>query len=91
VGGNAFDHRDDAGILVHKYGPHIFHTQSKDVFDYLSQFNAVAELRTSRSRLRGRETGTIPINLDTVNILRGLSKRLPKVRMTGRFFAMLSR
>src|ERR671916_256736 len=43
IGGNAYDHYDEAGVLVHKYGPHIFHTQSKEVFDYLSVFADVAE------------------------------------------------
>lgn len=38
IGGNAFAHYDDAGILVHTYGPHIFHTNSDKVFDYLSGF-----------------------------------------------------
>src|ERR671927_1393807 len=38
IGGNAYDHYDEAGVLVHKYGPHIFHTNSQEVFDYLSQF-----------------------------------------------------
>ena len=38
IAGNAFDHKDEAGILVHKYGPHIFHTNSRQVFDYLSRF-----------------------------------------------------
>ena len=38
IGGNAFDHHDEAGILVHKYGPHIFHTNSREVYDYLSKF-----------------------------------------------------
>src|SRR4028119_62373 len=38
IAGNAYDHYNEEGILVHKYGPHIFHTNSKDVFDYLSQF-----------------------------------------------------
>ena len=38
IGGNAFDYYNDAGILVHKYGPHIFHTNSSQVFQYLSQF-----------------------------------------------------
>ena len=32
IGGNAYDHYDNAGILVHKYGPHIFHTNSREVF-----------------------------------------------------------
>src|SRR3712207_6041759 len=40
VGGNAYDHLNDDGILVHKYGPHIFHTNSERVFTYLSQFTA---------------------------------------------------
>ena len=38
IGGNAFDHYNEEGLLVHKYGPHIFHTNSKEVFDYLSRF-----------------------------------------------------
>ncbi|HZU83953.1 MAG TPA: FAD-dependent oxidoreductase, partial [Polyangiaceae bacterium] len=38
IGGNAYDHYDEAGILVHKYGPHIFHTASRRIFEYLSQF-----------------------------------------------------
>src|SRR5436309_8296565 len=38
IGGNAYDHYDDEGVLIHKYGPHIFHTNSFEVFEYLSQF-----------------------------------------------------
>jgi len=38
LGGNAYDCPDDRGILIHKYGPHIFHTNDKRVFDYLSQY-----------------------------------------------------
>lgn len=38
IGGNCYDLYNDDGILIHKYGPHIFHTQQKEVFDYLSQF-----------------------------------------------------
>ena len=38
IGGNAYDCYDDSGILIHRYGPHIFHTNSKEVFDYLSRF-----------------------------------------------------
>jgi len=75
VGGNAYDHRDDAGVLVHKYGPHIFHTQSKDVFDYLSQFTL---WRNYEHRVLASVDGKlvpIPINLDTVNILHDLHLR----------------
>ena len=72
IGGNAFDHYDDAGILVHKYGPHIFHTNSRDVFEYLSRFT---EWRPYQHRVIASVDGQlvpIPINLDTVNKLYGL-------------------
>src|SRR5262245_41594565 len=40
IGGNAYDHYNEDGLLIHKYGPHIFHTNSSDVFEYLSRFTA---------------------------------------------------
>ena len=73
IGGNAFDHYDAAGILVHKYGPHIFHTNSREVFDYLSHFTS---WRSYEHRVLASVDGQlvpIPINLDTVNQLYGLS------------------
>src|SRR4051812_10108208 len=73
IGGNAYDHLDKAGILVHKYGPHIFHTNSKEIFDYLSAFTA---WRSYEHRVLASVDGQllpIPINLDTVNRLYGLS------------------
>src|SRR4051794_27122737 len=73
VGGNAYDHHDDAGVLVHKYGPHIFHTNSREVFDYLSLFT---EWRPYEHRVRASVDGRLvplPINLDTINELYGLS------------------
>jgi UDP-galactopyranose mutase len=38
IGGNCYDYKDENGIIVHKYGPHLFHTEDKEVFDYLSGF-----------------------------------------------------
>ena len=38
IGGNAYDHYDENGIMVHRYGPHLFHTNSEKVWRYLSQF-----------------------------------------------------
>jgi UDP-galactopyranose mutase len=73
IGGNAYDHYDETGILVHKYGPHIFHTNSRDVFEYLSRFTA---WRPYQHRVRAMVDGQllpIPINLDTVNRLYGLN------------------
>src|SRR5688572_3609740 len=72
IAGNAYDFYDDAGILIHKYGPHIFHTNSREVFEYLSQFTA---WRQYEHRVLASVDGRllpIPINLDTVNKLYGL-------------------
>src|SRR6195952_1036763 len=73
IGGNAYDRHDDAGILIHPYGPHIFHTNSADIFDYLSQFT---DWRPYQHRVLASVDGQqlpMPINLDTVNRLYGLN------------------
>ncbi|RSK51235.1 UDP-galactopyranose mutase [Hymenobacter rigui] len=73
IAGNAYDHYNEDGILVHKYGPHIFHTNSKDVFEYLSNFT---EWRPYEHRVLASVDGQLvpmPINLDTINKLYGLS------------------
>lgn len=73
IGGNAFDYYDDAGILVHKYGAHIFHTSSKEVFEYLSKFT---EWNEYQHRVLASVDGMLlpmPINLDTVNKLYGIN------------------
>jgi len=72
IAGNAFDHYDDAGILVHRYGPHIFHCNSAEIFQHLSQFT---DWRPYQHRVLASVDGQlvpIPINLDTVNRLYGL-------------------
>ncbi len=71
IGGNAYDCFDDHGILIHKYGPHIFHTASKEVFDFLSRFT---EWRQYQHKVLASVDGQlvpIPINLDTINRLYG--------------------
>jgi UDP-galactopyranose mutase len=73
VGGNAYDRFDAAGVLIHQYGPHIFHTNSKAVFDYLSRFT---DWRLYQHRVLADVDGQqvpIPINLTTINKLYGLS------------------
>jgi len=75
VGGNAYDHYNEDGILVHKYGPHIFHTNSERIFTYLSQFTP---WRPYEHRVLAHVDGMllpIPINRDTVNRLYGLNLR----------------
>jgi UDP-galactopyranose mutase len=73
VGGNAYDHYDRAGLLVHKYGPHIFHTASPRIFRYVSRFT---DWRPYEHRVLARVDGKLlpfPINIDTVNRLYGLA------------------
>jgi UDP-galactopyranose mutase len=75
VGGNAYDEHDAAGILVHRYGPHIFHTNAPRVVEYLSRFT---DWRPYEHRVLARVRDRlvpIPINLDTVNDLFGLCLR----------------
>jgi UDP-galactopyranose mutase len=69
IGGNAYDELDEAGILYHKYGPHIFHTNSDAVVDYLSQFT---EWRPYEHRVLASvrdKLVPIPINRTTLNEL----------------------
>jgi UDP-galactopyranose mutase len=73
VGGNAYDTRDEAGVLIHKYGPHIFHTNCERIYNYLSNFTA---WRHYEHRVLAHVDGKLlpfPINIDTVNQLYGLS------------------
>jgi len=69
IGGNAYDEKNEDGILYHKYGPHIFHTNSDAVVDYLSQFT---EWRPYEHRVLAEARGQlvpIPINRTTLNLL----------------------
>ena len=72
VGGNAYDRHNAAGILIHQYGPHIFHTNSEEVFSYLSRFTT---WRPYEHRVRVSIDGRLvpmPINRATLNLLYGL-------------------
>lgn len=73
IAGNAHDRYNEAGLLVHQYGPHIFHTNSQQILDYLSKFTS---WRPYEHRVLGAVDGMlvpIPINLDTVNKLYSLN------------------
>jgi UDP-galactopyranose mutase len=71
IAGNAHDTVNEHGLLVHLYGPHIFHTNSDEVFEYLSRFTA---WRPYEHRVRALVDGKlvpIPINLETLRLLYG--------------------
>lgn len=73
IGGNAYDCADEAGVMIHRYGPHIFHTNAQRVLDYLSQFTP---WRPYEHRVLAEVDGQqvpIPINLTTLNRLYGLN------------------
>lgn len=73
IAGNAYDEHDAQGVLIHRYGPHIFHTNARRIFDYLSRFTA---WRPYEHRVLAQVDGQllpIPINRDTVNRLYGLT------------------
>lgn len=66
IGGNCFDEYDEHGVLVHRYGPHLFHTDNKEVWDYLSQFT---EWLPYEHRVLSRIDGQlvpIPFNLTSI-------------------------
>jgi UDP-galactopyranose mutase len=73
IAGNAYDEYDEHGILVHRYGPHIFHTNSKEVFDYLSQFTEWIPYEHKVLAKIGNELYPIPINRLTINKLYNLN------------------
>lgn len=72
IGGNAYDHYNEDGILVHKYGPHIFHTNSKEVFNYLSHFTLWRPYEHHVLASVDGQLVPIPINQNTINQLYGL-------------------
>lgn len=69
IGGNCYDERDENGIIIHKYGPHIFHTDHREVFEYLSGFT---EWREYQHRVLGFIDGSkvpLPFNLNSLRML----------------------
>lgn len=71
VGGNAYDCLDEAGVLIHQYGPHIFHTNQKRVYDYLSRFT---EWREYQHRVVASVHGRfmpVPFNLTSLRMAFG--------------------
>lgn len=73
IAGNAYDCYDDHGLLIHRYGPHIFHTNAQRIFDYLSQFTAWRPYEHRVLAEVDRKRVPIPINLTTINQLYGLN------------------
>lgn len=69
IGGNCYDEKDENGILIHRYGPHIFHTKNKRVWDYLSKFTEWLPYRHRVLSSQGQKTVSLPVSLRTVGEL----------------------
>lgn len=67
IGGNMYDCKDEYGILVHKYGPHTFHTKNKELYDYMCKYSEWDEYRlTCGAEIDGITTPT-PFNFKTID------------------------
>lgn len=73
IGGNCHDEYDEHGILIHKYGPHIFHTNHQAVWDFLSRFTDWRHYQHTVKAYVDSQLVPMPVNLDTLNRLYNLS------------------
>jgi len=70
IAGNAYDYENEHGIRIHKYGPHLFHTNNKKVFDFLSQFTEWVEYKHKvKAQLEDGKYVTLPVNKETKEIV----------------------
>jgi len=76
IGGNAADYVDGNGIRVHRYGPHLFHTNATQVFDWVQRFGTwVRYEHRVRAKLADGRYVPLPVNLDTINTVFGVALR----------------
>ena len=73
IGGYCYDYRNHEGLLIHKYGPHIFRTEDEQVYRYLSQFTEWYDYQHKVLAYVNGHMYPMPINLDTVNEMLGTS------------------
>ncbi len=81
IGGNAYDCLDDAGVLIHKYGPHIFHTNSRRVYDFLCRFGSFSDYSHKVAAKIGDSLVPVPFNFNSIDKVfgeraEGLRKKL---------------
>ena len=70
IGGNAYDYTNEHGIRIHKYGPHLFHTNNKKVYDWITQFGEWVEYKHKvKAQLADGQYVTLPVNRETKEIV----------------------
>jgi UDP-galactopyranose mutase len=81
IGGNCHTTRDpDTGVMVHVYGPHIFHTDDAEVWDYVNQFETFMPYKNRVKTTVGGKVYSLPINLHTINQFYGQAFRPDEAR-----------
>ena len=73
IGGNCYDYYDEAGILVSKYGAHLFHTNYEDVWEYVNRFSSWQKYEHRVISSVDGKLVPVPVNITTVNELLGLT------------------
>ncbi len=69
IGGNCYDEKDEHGILLHKYGPHIFHTKEQRAYEYLSRFTKWYEFGHEVVANVHGTLISVPFNLNTLHMV----------------------
>ena len=72
IGGNAYDRLDESGVLIHQYGPHIFHTNSRKIWDYVNSFAEFNRYTNSPIANYKGEIYNMPFNMNTFNKMWGV-------------------
>lgn len=81
IAGNCYTERDaESGVLIHKYGPHIFHTDDDEVWSYVNQFGAFLPYKNRVKTTVGGQVFSLPINLHTINQFFGKALRPDEAR-----------
>ncbi len=86
IGGNCYDYKDENNIIIHKYGPHLFHTDSKEIFNYLSNFTDWEPYQHKVLAFIDGKKVPVPFNLNTLYEVfpRALAERLEN-KLLGRY------
>lgn len=87
IGGNAYDCLDDAGVLIHKYGPHIFHTNSRRVYDFLCRFGSFSDYAHKVAARVGDKLIPVPFNLNSIDAVFGERAESLRKKLLDRYAA----
>ncbi len=91
IGGNCYDEKDKNGILIHKYGPHLFHTSNKKVWDFLSRFTKWQPYEHKvKAHIKGKNV-PIPFNFNTIEQLFRQKKTQKLIKLLSKQYELNSK